>query len=698
MRPIKLTMSAFGPYADKTVLDMDSLGKSGLYLITGDTGAGKTTIFDAITFALFGEASGDVRKSNTFRSKYANPETPTFVELVFEYCQKEYRVKRKPEYMRPKKSGDGETKETADAELIMSDGRTVGKTNAVTKEIEALLGVTRNQFTQIAMIAQGDFRKLLDADTKTRVEIFRQIFKTSPYKNLQEAIRRDSLDTYGLMEDAKKSIQQYVDSVRCSESDVLKFDLDSAKAGNMLTEEEIKLVSDIIEADKKVLKSVTDSFSKAEKELSKIQTSLELYDKQEQTKKDYENNKLLIEEQKKAVEEAKSKHSAEEAKNPERDKLSKEINLLEASLPKFDELDSEIKELKELIAKKDDKKEALKKTNETLEKSFNELEKKKKRAEELKDAGANIEKLKGEADKLDGKIADIRALEGRLSDCRQKEKLLFDKQESVENALEAANEANAIYSKMNSAFLAEQAGILAGQLSAGSPCPVCGSKEHPSPATLSENAPTESDVKQAKEKSEKASDNAAALSNEAAKLKAEAEALKKDTDERAGKLFDSFEFDKLGDLASDLKTQTKSQKAETEEKLKVEEANNKEKQSIEKELPVLEESVKSLEKEALELKTAIATLEASVTEKAKQVDKLKQELGFESKSKAAEKKNELKRNLEAYENALKSAKKALDDANRMLTEFQGKQKGFEESMKDFVELDVEKLQRTTKIL
>ena len=179
MRPLKLTMSAFGPYADKTVLDLNKLGRNGLYLITGDTGAGKTTIFDAITFALFGEASGDNRAPSMLRSKYASTETPTYIELVFEYAGKTYTVKRNPEYTRPKTRGEGTTKEEANAELHYPDGRVITKTKEVTKAVREILGIDRDQFLQIAMIAQGDFRKLLLASTEDRKEILHQIFKTA---------------------------------------------------------------------------------------------------------------------------------------------------------------------------------------------------------------------------------------------------------------------------------------------------------------------------------------------------------------------------------------------------------------------------------------------------------------------------------------------------------------------------------------
>lgn len=174
MRPKKLIMSAFGPYAGRTELDMDALGTNGLYLITGDTGAGKTTIFDAITYALYGEASGNNRAADMLRSKYAEAKTPTEVELLFEYAGKEYCIKRNPEYERQKTRGEGMTVEKAGAELRFPDGRVIANRNEVNKAIVEIMGIDRNQFAQIAMIAQGDFLKLLIAPTDERKKIFRR--------------------------------------------------------------------------------------------------------------------------------------------------------------------------------------------------------------------------------------------------------------------------------------------------------------------------------------------------------------------------------------------------------------------------------------------------------------------------------------------------------------------------------------------
>ena len=215
MRPEKLTISAFGPYADKTEIDFSKLGEGGLYLITGDTGAGKTTIFDAITFALYGRASGEVRDPAMFRSKYAEPSTETFVELVFSYQGKNYHVRRSPEYMAPKRRGTGQTLRKAEAQLIYPDERQpVTKAKDVTAAVEQLLGLSYDQFTQIAMIAQGDFQKLLLAGTTQRGEIFRQLFHTGLYQQIQMKLKDASIARYKEYDEMRRSIAQYLDGVK----------------------------------------------------------------------------------------------------------------------------------------------------------------------------------------------------------------------------------------------------------------------------------------------------------------------------------------------------------------------------------------------------------------------------------------------------------------------------------------------------
>ena len=158
MRPLLLTLCAFGPYARETRVDFEKLGPSGLYLISGDTGAGKTTLFDALTYALYGQASGDNREPSMLRSQYAEPSTPTWVDLTFLCRGPKYTVRRSPEYQRPKARGQGLTTEKADAQLTFPDGRQpLTRPREVTREVEEILGIDRDQFTQFAMLAQGDF-------------------------------------------------------------------------------------------------------------------------------------------------------------------------------------------------------------------------------------------------------------------------------------------------------------------------------------------------------------------------------------------------------------------------------------------------------------------------------------------------------------------------------------------------------------
>ena len=251
MKPIKLIISAFGPYAQKTVIDFEQLGGHGLFLITGDTGAGKTTLFDAITFALYGEASGSVRESGMFRSKYADKDTPTFVELMFSYREKRYCVRRNPEYMRPKARGEGNTVEKADAVLYFPDDRQpVTKTKEVTRAVTELMGMDYRQFTQIAMIAQGDFQKLLLASTQERGEIFRQIFHTGFYQEVQKTLWEAAKTRKEVYDERKRSIIQYLNGIVCEEeAETIKLEEMKSVGFEGKLEESLAFLSSLLEKE-----------------------------------------------------------------------------------------------------------------------------------------------------------------------------------------------------------------------------------------------------------------------------------------------------------------------------------------------------------------------------------------------------------------------------------------------------------------
>ena len=280
MRPLKLTLSAFGPYAAKTVLDLAQLGRGGLYLVTGDTGAGKTTLFDAITYALYDHSSGGVREGAMLRSKYAEPGTPTFVELEFEVRGQRYTVRRNPEYLRPKTRGEGFTTEKADACLTYADGRPpVTRAKDVTAAVVDIIGLDYNQFSQIAMIAQGQFTRLLNASTEERSKIFRKLFRTQPYQRLQERLQAENAALTRQREEQSVRIGQLLSGLSWAEGDADEAVLDElsplCEAGGQASPEAVlPLLDALLAGQEQALSAATSARTEAEAELDKLQQTL----------------------------------------------------------------------------------------------------------------------------------------------------------------------------------------------------------------------------------------------------------------------------------------------------------------------------------------------------------------------------------------------------------------------------------------
>ena len=383
MRPIKLTISAFGPYANKTVIDFAKLGNGGLYLVTGDTGAGKTTIFDAITYALYGEASGNHRKSEMFRSKYADGDTETFVELEFECKQKKYVIKRIPKYERKKARGEGTTLQNESAYLATPEGRDITKTSEVTKEVEMILGVNKEQFTQIAMIAQGDFLKLLLASTEERICIFRQIFSTEKYEELQRKINEDFREKNREYEDLQSRLKQYKESVspRLPEGEIRYKDI-------------IETVEEIIKNDLHNQKELEEKLEKAASEILEATQKLALAKEQEeksiQVQKDDEKLKI-IESQ---IKELNTEYEQAKAKEPKIKELDEKIITLKNMLPQYSELDETEKTLVNIKKELEDNQTKVTDYLKRVETSETELAEEKALVDGLKNLLADLEKLK----------------------------------------------------------------------------------------------------------------------------------------------------------------------------------------------------------------------------------------------------------------------------------------------------------------
>ncbi|WP_352401195.1 SMC family ATPase [Anaerotignum sp.] len=548
MKPINLTISAFGPFAEKVEVPFSKLGDGGLFLISGDTGAGKTTIFDAICFALFGEVSGSNRGIDSVRSDFADAKVKTYVELTFQHKGKIYVVIRNPAYRRPKKSGEGTTTEVAEATLS-SEGQTLSTGFVqVRKAVEELLSVDAKQFKQIAMIAQGEFLRLLYAESSERGTIFRKVFHTDVFSNFQQKLKELEKQNRTRYEDSEKRLLYFLKQL-CPEAD---WDCKgTAYQGEVIvSKQEIALFDSqnritVLKVDRKNLakkeqeltiqigkgeinnKRIAD-FQEAKGELALLLQRKEV----ELVKKDFLARQRLAHDYVLPFEIAllREVESYEEAKKQVGD-LTKKLNILypvlehmaqehnkhEEELPKLNEEKIRLKKMQgDLLAYT--RKEVLQKERGLLEEKKIRLAKQEKEQKEsIIVTEQSISEIK---DKLEGK-PDLEKKELVLA---QEMQMIKERQGRMRRIVVMQEERNAQlkqlaalrvrYKKVDlawkearryredveSAFLAEQAGILAEKLEEGVPCPVCGSLEHPQKAILSQWAPTESTWKEAKEK------------------------------------------------------------------------------------------------------------------------------------------------------------------------------------------------------
>ncbi|MBE6951061.1 MAG: SMC family ATPase [Ruminococcaceae bacterium] len=510
MRPLKLTISAFGPYAGECVLDLESLGTGGLYLITGDTGAGKTTIFDAICYALYGRASGGARdNSDLFRSKYAAPETPTFVELEFAYHEQRYTVRRNPGYLRPAKRGSAMVEQKPDAVLYLPDGKTITKEKQVTAMIREILGVDKEQFSSIAMIAQGDFQQLLLAKTEDRVKIFRKIFDTDKYKVLQDRLGQEARAVEQSWSRFRASQEQYAAMIQTPDG--------TAVAGLPMAEVR-ELLENTLTADAAALEELDARIGVLE------QRGGELSALTERAKNQKHQRELLVQ-----MRESEGRGAAQlaqaaaelaecQAKEPERRVLMEQAAALETVKPRYGELENlrraqaaeeaQIKRLKRDAAKTEAELTAVRQQQSC---SASELEALKNVPLELARNSQQQETLnrrQSELDALQKQNAEFRAT------CRKHEKAKND----YRTAAQAADLAVGEYQTLYRAFLDAQAGILASSLTEGAPCPVCGSPHHPAPAPLADQAPTQDAVDAAQSRADAAQKKAVSASVTAGRL------------------------------------------------------------------------------------------------------------------------------------------------------------------------------------
>lgn len=663
MRPLSLTLSAFGPYAGETTLDMRGLGEHGLYLIGGDTGAGKSTLFDAISFALYGEALTEGRVGDSLRSRYAEPTAKTFVSLTFSYAEKEYTVLRNPEYTRIAKRGSSTTKERPAATLTMPDGATFNGVKTVNDKISEILGVSAEQFVGITMIAQGDFRRLLLSGTEERRHIFRRLFRTDRYNLLTEQLKKKSAALQNEASLLRKSIAAQLEDLPSAFDEKAKELLLEAKEGRMEGDAILSLLESLHTQE-------TISLKTLEKENEALQCRMAETEAALTRQNECKNAAAVIE---KLTAEQEKKQAALAALLSEKEMLISEDERMQAladsiliekkALPKYERLQKAEIAYEALAA---ERMLALKKNEAAIETCIaliEQIEKTEKHIAEGTKAAEEHRRCERELDgdlSRQGQIKQLLEAEKEYSDAEKQCQSLSVKYEELCTAEEVAAE---IYHTTHRAYLDGQAGILAAELTEGKPCPVCGSTKHPSPASTCKSVPTKAEVDEKRAIWEKSADDRAKISETISAQKA----LLQRADEEIKTLSQELlGADAASDAAAKENERLSVKISSLRERIKVYETLLKDILHLPEVLAKAKDTLKKAEEEKELSRASLAECDSRLLADGKHIAALKDELSFESYEAAIKHIEDKERVLSEYRENIEKIQTNIDNLNKKI--------------------------------
>ena len=571
----------------------------------------------------------------------------------------------------------------------MPDGSVITKIKEVSAKVEEIIGINKNQFSQIAMIAQGDFRKLLNCETNERSKIFRKIFKTEPYHNIEIKLSSLFNELKRNREKEKSGIEQYINQLKCNENDTLSLELERAKSGDVLIEDVIKLAGEIINKDTLEYTKTQKNIESINEEIEKINSNIKLYEKQEATKKAYAKASAQLEELKTKRNDCEKAYKSAEAQRERLDDLTRKINLINSKMPKYDELKSledSINERAQSFEKSNNLLKLKQQEITLLEKEFDE---KSKALEEVKGADLLVQKLNVQKEEIKKKAEALKELKIEIDRCKTEQKNLKNAQSFAKSALDEYGALENEYNQIYIAFFNEQAGIIADELKDGEPCPVCGSTSHPNLARKSENAPSQADVESAQNLVKKAQEKADKARDTASALKSRFDEIAANVKSAAKKLFgtDDNVFDDYNSNINALKKEyddTLALLKTANEKLNLY-------QKLDKEIPKIQEKQKSLSDEISTLNTQKASDEAFISENTKRVTSIKSELDFESADLAKDKLKEYTNLSSDIKNAIEKSKNDFDDIKSKYDTQKGKKASLENALKEFKEIDLASL-------
>lgn len=728
MRPLKLTMGAFGPYSKTQTIDFTQL-KDNIFLITGPTGAGKTTIFDAISYGLFGEASGSSRDKDALRSDFASIEDETFVELDFEIRGKAYRIKRTPQQEQKKLRGEGITIKNADAELHLPDGIIITKITNVDIKITEIMGINKDQFRQIVMLPQGEFRKLLESDSLEREAIFRKIFGTQAFELIQRKLDDEGKELYKTIKTfiterdthvkhidvgVSEELKQLVNSeninitevlsltkkqIKIDEEEYEKLNVESREITKKLDEVKEKIVKaeeinkklkerDELEVSFNALIGKKNEYEKKEVLLQKSRKALPIYE----IEKTYLRSKTTISSKKQekdlageTLEKAKvilaksEEAFANEEKAVERRKaIENEYSYLSNMQQKVIDYEKNSGELKLQLKN-------LESFNITLEKSGESLKSDKIELDSLGNELKKLHECETQVIKEDQKLSDLKNQRKDLgevykslkSNMKLKSEITVNKEE-FEVYDVGYKEFKAQFEKAEEIFKRGQAGILASGLSLDSPCPVCGSLSHPNPAKLIENIGSQEELDKLKERYEKLTEERNTKLNNLARENGRLNTASEELDNRLKQLGEQIseklpnDYNEALIFVESRGINIKSQITKLEESLAVLKNRLTEKAKMEQRQEELKEIIRRLEadivkgnQQNVELYGTVAKLKEAVATIEKDIPE-----NIRSGAKLIARLSELKKNIDTMEKAYKDALQNRENCRNSLTKAQ----------------------------
>lgn len=694
MKPLMLTMQAFGPYAERETVDFAAIDH-GLFLICGPTGSGKTTIFDAIKFALYGETSGEVREAREMRSDHAAPDVLTSVELVFEHAGHEYRVYRAPAQTRPKKRGEGTTEIKPEAFLEeITDGVSLAsRSDDVTARVIELLGIDARQFSRIVMIAQNDFAAVLNAKTKEREALFREIFGTQLYARIQDLLdeRRRVLEDD--MASARAGVEAEIARVARPHDEALAARYDELMA---LSERTVHvhdfegLLERALEDEEGRVAALRKEQRRLRADLAALDTALGAAEAHEKTKENAVAARTWLDENAERVTAAITRRDALASETPQRDELRAQAHALAASLGDYDVLEAERGNLEKLEAEQGKAHRALEDAKTSLTRERTKLDECTREQTLLADVELRAARNAALRERLEASRENFATLDDARVRLSVLEGDLRTRQDELAVCEDALAHASAALLAAQRLYNADRAGMLAEALEEGEPCPVCGATEHPRLATRSEAAPSDAQLDELATALDAARTRRDDAAVQAATASAHVESARGDVSERAQSLFEVAP----DDLEAALRTRLAQIDNELDALATDEEACARDVKRLEKldaQIAKMNANIEELANKEQELQMRSSQLAVECAQATTSFETRLASLAHPSKKAAEDALGAVKSRLKQMEDALESARVEADRLVKARAEQEAKLKASLEAQEGSDELDVAKL-------